>query len=462
MNGDRFLEKIGEVDERFIAGAENIPHKKSKKAPVFIAAGAAAAAAAVALSVNFLGDNLQQPPISNMTDTAAVSTVTEVPETKADSIAAETNPPETSVNETRPVVTLPPVEVDPNLEKIQYPDDISDGGGWGFEGFELKDISEYHDGNPYNENMDLRIMPVLKNNIKNPDREKMTEYLKNTVERLGVDFNSLELTAEYFDIDRQLEEYRKSIEDTANLSEKEMEEHLAEVKKDMIIHMTASVYGENSDLRVSIGDDYTVSFFFNVKVGIPLPEGYNKCNTPAQREKTAVFLLEHYGIPLQNLKTPVTNIYVGDNSIGFYDKGETDAETILNYKLNSSGFGVDEKGNLTVLWIDSTEGCEKLGDYPVISAEQAKSRLLEGHYLSSYRNGFDMKYEDIAYTEITYRRDRSCDYILPYYRFLVKLPYDENEIGFDTYAAFYVPAVSEEYFADPSISFNGVEIDMNN
>ncbi len=432
MNGDRFLEKIGEVDERFIAGAENTPPKKSKKAPIFIAAGATAAAAAAALSVNFLGNNLQQPPISNMTDTAAVSTVTEASATKADSIAAETNPPETSVNETRPVVTLPPVEVDPNLEKIQYPDDISDGGGWGFEGFELKDISEYHDGNPYNENMDLRIMPVLKNNIKNPDREKMTEYLKNTAERLGVDFNSLELTAEY------------------------------EVKKDMIIHMTASVYGENSDLRVSISDDYTVGFFFNGGVGIPLPEGYNKCNTPAQREKTAVFLLEHYGIPLQNLKAPVTNIYVEGSSIGFYDKGETDAETILNYELNSSWFGVDEKGNLTVLWIDSTEGCEKLGDYPVISAEQARSRLLDGHYLSSYGNGFDMKYEDIAYTEITYRRDRSCDYILPYYRFLVKLPYDENEIGLDTYVAFYVPAVSEEYFADPSISFNGVEINMNN
>lgn len=440
MNGDRLLEKIGDLDEKLILEAENIPAKKAKKAPLFIGLGTVAAAAAVALSVNFLGGSLQTPPVAEATDDVNIT----------QSQSAElTQAPATS--EKGPVINS-------NLPKLDYGNIV---GSWGFEGFQLSDISEYENGNPYTSDMEFKTMLVLKSNAMNPDKEKMTEYLKTMAEKLGVDPDSLEFEYQGFNIDEQLESYKKIMEEQ-NVPEDEMEEELARVRKNIVAIGGVYVYGENEDVRLSVKSDYSFGIHFNGD-GIALPEGYNKAETPQQREKTAEYLLEQYGYILQDLKNPVTDVYK-ENDIGFYEKGETDAENILNYCLNHSRFGIDEEGNLFVIWIDSTYGCEELGDYPVISPEEAKKELLDGRYMSSVilddPTGFSE--EDVSYMEIMYRMDSGSEYALPFYRFLVKLPEDyvTSDEGKSHYGAFYVPAVSKEYIQNPIISFNGAPIEM--
>lgn len=440
MNGNDLLEKMSEVDEKLILEAENIPAKKTKKAPLFIGLGTVAAAAAVALSVNFLGGSLQQPPAADVTDDADIT----------QSQSAElTQAPATSEKE--PIINS-------NLPKLDYEFPIH---GNGFEGFQLSDISEYKNGNPYTDHMEFKTMPVLKNNVMNPDKEKMTEYLKTMAEKLGVDPDSLEFEYLNFNIDEQLESYKKIMEEQ-NVPEEEMEVELARVRKNIVSMGGVYVYGENDAVSLSVESDYTFGIHFKGD-GIALPEGYNKAQTPQQREKTAEYLLEQYGYTLQDLKNPVTDVYK-ESDIGFYEKGETDAENILNYCLNHSRFGIDEEGNLFVIWIDSTYGCEELGDYPVISPEEAKKELLEGRYMSSVilddPTGFGE--EDVAYTEIMYRMDSGSEYALPFYRFLVKLPEDyvTSDEGKSHYGAFYVPAVSREYIQNPIISFNGAPIEM--
>ena len=53
----------------------------------------------------------------------------------------------------------------------------------------------------------------------------------------------------------------------------------------------------------------------------------------------------------------------------------------------------------------------------------------------------------IAKTELVYRTDAGEETYLPYYRFYaaVTLPDEESVPGFQTYAAFYVPAVDSSY-----------------
>lgn len=444
MNGDELLEKIGELDQQLIVDAENIPAKKKKKAPIFIGAGAVAAAAAVALSVNFLGGGLKQPPVASVTDDVTATLPQSAELTQAPATDAVTSEKEPVINS--------------DLPKLDYA--FTFGGG-GFEGFQLSDISEYKNGNPYTADMDFKTMSVLKSNIMNPDKEKMTEYLKTMAEKLGVDPDSLEVEYQGFNIDEQLESYKKIMEEQ-NVPEDEMEEELARVRKNILAIGGVYVYGENDAVSLSVKSDYSFGIHFKGD-GIALPEGYNKAQTPQQREKTAEYLLEQYGYILQDLKNPVTDVYK-ESDIGFYEKGETDAENILNYCLNHSRFGIDEEGNLFVIWIDSTYGCEELGDYPVISPEEAKKEFLEGRFLTSVPidDYTCFSEEDVVYTEIMYRMDSGSEYALPFYRFLVKLPDDfvTTEEGKSHYGAFYVPAVYKEYIQNPIISFNGAPIEM--
>ncbi|MCM1299034.1 MAG: hypothetical protein NC203_09370 [Firmicutes bacterium] len=405
MNGIELLERMSEVEEGLILESENCGKGKKGRRPLFIGLGTVAAAAAVALTVNFLGNISQRPPVA----------------------------------QELPILTAPIL--------VNY--------GMGFEGYNLSDISEYNNGNPWTEDMDIKTMPVYKSNIGNPDREKMTEYLLSAAEKFGIDVSTLEITWENFDDDAQLTSYRKMMEEQ-NVPADEIETELERVRA--MILLQANVYAKNDDLWLSVDGTYTVGVHYRDEAEILLPEEYRDTSTDEGKLNTAKYLLEQYK-EIQGLTDPVIDIYK-DDSLGFYDKGKTDAETIFNYSLNHSRFGVDEEGNLFVIWLDSTAGCEKLGDYPILSVKEAENELLSGNYLTSVP--YDLQEGDKpVHTEITYRMDRGCDYALPYYRFLVEVPEFSGDDGTKCYGAYYVCAVSKEYISDPVISYNGAPIGQN-
>ena len=120
-------------------------------------------------------------------------------------------------------------------------------------------------------------------------------------------------------------------------------------------------------------------------------------------------------------------------------------EDILNYKYNCVRFYPDDNGKLSLIRIYNGLSCaENLGDYPIISTDEAYKLLLKGHYITSVPYAITDA-ELICKVELVYRNSRTEKTFLPYYRFYVELPEMRRENGLTDYGAYYVPAIQEEY-----------------
>jgi len=100
------------------------------------------------------------------------------------------------------------------------------------------------------------------------------------------------------------------------------------------------------------------------------------------------------------------------------------------------------------------DAAEKIGDYPIITAQEAQNLLLKGSYLttvpSEYLTGGKITEEAIVKTELIYRTNQHEQTFMPYYRFYVELGElhpDHWPEGLINYGAYYVPAVEGEYLS---------------
>jgi len=97
---------------------------------------------------------------------------------------------------------------------------------------------------------------------------------------------------------------------------------------------------------------------------------------------------------------------------------------------------------------------QKIGDYPIITLEEARQLLLEGQYISTVFTDLVMTEELIAHVDLVYLTHWQ-EIFMPFYRFYVELPpwndvferYAED-YGMATYGWFFVPAVRSEFFTD--------------
>lgn len=327
---------------------------------------------------------------------------------------------------------------------------ISDpqAGGMGFEGFYVNELSELEDGNPWRADMNLKTMPVFLSSSNNPDPEKMKQRLKEVAERFGVTLEDSEIVTDFPDI----EAYRTQMQEYG-ASEEETEELIARV-----LSNTAAVRAKKNGFSFQIDSAFTVGIHFDEPIPTPdeYASGYHR--SPEEAERLADYLLSEYRGFL-SMKDPQKNIY-SKLGLQFYDRGGSDAETIVNFSLNNTRLCTDDHGDLFVIWAYSNDGCEKIGNYPIISAEEAKTLLVGGNYLSSldYRITGE---EEIAKTELVYRSGIGYETVMPFYRFLVEaFPEKIGQTAENTerlFAAFYVPAVRGEYLTDlpAQISFNG-------
>lgn len=115
----------------------------------------------------------------------------------------------------------------------------------------------------------------------------------------------------------------------------------------------------------------------------------------------------------------------------------------------------EDTGELILWSIDSLTEAEKMGDYPLLTEEEARDKLLEGEYLTTVPS--EMPGEDhIVMTELVYRGGVTEEYFIPWYRFWVELTSSNSEgcvsetaeeLGLRTFGAYYVPAVRDEYLA---------------
>lgn len=376
MNGNEFLDKMSFADPAYVEEAD----RPVKKRTTWRRWGAMAACLAVLLGVGFLFFPRSSPDTPDPVQT-------ELP-------------------------TLP-VSMGPSL------------GGYGFEGYYVRDISDLKNTSPSQIGSLPDTLPVFRNAAggyplqaaSEEYKAKMLTLCRSVTGRLGWD---AEKTAEVW-----------------------------EERSDGLAPTTVTATGAD-------GVKIEVDQFMTVTISYPdrnRPFSENVLPTYDDAHKLAEKLLAEYR-DLMNFANPQICITGGDYNIdgeqsydiAFVETGGTQTEELLEFFFHGAEFFCNEGGEPWLIRLRCTDLSDKVGDYPIITAQQAQAQLVAGHYITSC--GWEMPGEAyIRKVELVYRTGEYDEYFMPYYRFYVELLEEAPVEGCMHLAAYYVPAVAEEYLA---------------
>lgn len=376
MNGNEFLDKMSFADPAYVEEAD----RPVKKRTTWRRWGAMAACLAVLLGVGFLFFPRSSPDTPDPVQT-------ELP-------------------------TLP-VSMGPSL------------GGYGFEGYYVRDISDLKNTSPSQIGSLPDTLPVFRNATggyplqaaSEEYKAKMLTLCRSVTGRLGWD---AEKTAEVW-----------------------------EERSDGLAPTTVTATGAD-------GVKIEVDQFMTVTISYPdrnRPFSENVLPTYDDAHKLAEKLLAEYR-DLMNFANPQICITGGDYNIDgeqsydivFTETGGTQTEELLEFFFHGAEFFCNEDGEPRIIRLRCTDLSDKVGDYPIITAQQAQAQLVAGHYITSC--GWEMPGEAyIRKVELVYRTGEYDEYFMPYYRFYVELLEEAPVEGCMHLAAYYVPAVAEEYLA---------------
>ena len=415
-NNDRLLKVLGDVRDDLIPDAEG--KKKKSKTPLKLAAGAAVTAAAVAglFAAQKMGDMIDLIKDNQ-----------------------EEHGSDTEISFNHPSDGLP---------KISRGEINS-----GFEVYLYHDISEYANMDPWNESIQLSELPVYKNLAYNDntyfDEAEMTKIAENTAKALGISVSETE------------QRYFGNTGDLYGITAVCGGEAFGLETVEIFVDSDGSITVDFVSLPLDGGSEY----------GLPIPEEYileagNSESSDSEAVKTMNYLTDRFK-NLLGFKNPSPDTYNDDYQSDLfgsvscriyaaYDKSENIAESILNYSLARAVFSGNSKNMLGHIYLGNyLSSSEYMGDYPIISLEEAKSKLIGGDFISIFgeddiKNG-KLGEDVIVKTELVYLRYMQ-EYYQPYYKFFAELnktpygsPYDES---LTPYGTFYVHAVKDEYFLD--------------
>ena len=311
-------------------------------------------------------------------------------------------------------------ERDPNLPLLTISEESD---GMGYEGYFAYDISELVNANPWNEETVIDTLPVFQNPLtydendvaSGGDENRMRELLLDTAESLGVDADPSEVDG----------------------SESPDRLKLA-----------------SAGLEIEVDQALEVEVRF--RPAVALPENYHFTHYASYEEKAAAaaYLQERYR-DFIGFDDPQLNLTIGDYTIYgqqtydvlLFENGKDAEEQILNYNFDLAAFYCDDNGALFIARKWQADLSKKLGDYPIIRAEEAKELLLNGNYITTVPYEISEP-ELVKKVELIYRTGRHEACYMPYYRFYVELPQEARENGLKSYGAYYVPAVESAYISN--------------
>ena len=314
----------------------------------------------------------------------------------------------------------------PILEYIE-----SNTTAYGFEGYMAYDISELSSGNPWNEEMVFEALPVYRNNSFNEigiaypgiGEEAMNKKLENIAEKTDLEMRGI-IEATY-------------VGDFSSGSG---------IPDDFITDIKADF----GSYTIEIQSNGSIVAMYNGFEGEALPEEYSFTHnntTEGEAFETIAYLYENYGdiigLPEATFVTSKEYTFSGEEIRDYriYDFSGDEINDMLNFAFNEIQLAPNDEGKLMLIRINDKLSCaEKIGDYPIISPEEAKDMLLEGGYITTVPYEMPGK-KYIAKCELIYRSGISENIWMPYYRFLVELPEMAQENGLKNFGAYYVPAV---------------------
>ena len=322
-----------------------------------------------------------------------------------------------------------------------------DTGGYGFEGYMAHDISELQNGNPWSEADTIKSLPVFQNPtsydsvgraIKGLSADEMIQKARDTASAMGLSINSISVRPTEEELQREQEKIR-SVPGNEDYEPNATPSSVEAVCGDVTIEIEANGY-----VRV---------VFEN---GVQLPDEYSFTyyDTSEQQAKDVMqYLLEQYE-PIVAMESPALDLF-GDYNIyaqrsfsyNAYENSGGLTERILGYNFNRVSFSPDDDGVLWIIDRYSVDLSQKLGDYPIITAQKARELLLQKRYITTVPEELPDE-EYIASVELIYRTSRHDEVFMPYYRFLVEIPTMQMDNGLKIFGAFYVPAVEEQYLSN--------------
>ncbi len=223
-------------------------------------------------------------------------------------------------------------------------------------------------------------------------------------------------------------------------------------KLDMF-HATA----KNIEIAILQKDVYDVVFTDSIS----LPSEITLSSNQADERiiKATKYLMSKYSslANFENPKTVIEMAYDVSNQASknyfIYDNSGSLPEQLLNYHLNRITFVGDAENPNGLKMIHRSNylaNLEYIGDFDIITLDEAKQKFRDGQYVSSVPESF--QHGEIAAVEIAYIASPFVQYQIPYYLFYVQL-LDENGNAIkehpnrNTYGYYYIPAVTEEFWA---------------
>lgn len=327
----------------------------------------------------------------------------------------------------------------------------------GYEGYLAYDIADLVNANPWDEETVLTTLPVYQNPLTYDEH-----YISS-----GADFDAMRSLA--LDVAGRLGLVpdQVTVSDNAPGEEErqkitEKMESVGDTLPDGYFDPTA-VTVEADGIKIEVDQIQTATIYFDP--AISLPEEYNFTHYASYDDTAAVaeYLRGQYR-DLIGIDNPQLNLCGGDYNIygqekydiAFFDAGGSETEQIVQYNFNQITFACNDEGKLFLARIYRPDLSQKLGDYPIITPEQARNLLIHGNYITSVP--YEMPgAEYIRKVELVYRTGQYDAYFLPYYRFYVELPEEKLENGLNDYGAYYVPAVESAYLSNMPVwdgSFN--------
>lgn len=328
----------------------------------------------------------------------------------------------------------------------------------GFEGYLARDISEIESPNPKPWAEQIEAVPVYENPIKweydyipsGQDYQKMEELLLKYAKKFGV----------YGDGDPYPEIEKSPDEDEIKRGTEKFHD-AGELPPDGYF-TTRSLAVSGHGVHAEIDVDLLVTVTFDEP--FELPKGVDDLKNRDKALKFVDYILEKFG-PALDMSEPAAHLsggdcyYSGERSaydVVIFDEAGEDVDRLLSFGFRSAKFGLDDENRLHIR-ISNVDMSRKIGDFPIISPDEAMAELAAGRYLTTVTEPFP-GVSGIARTELGYYTSGRVEQFLPFYRFLVELPDNVNDLK--TFGAFYVPAVREEYI-DPQIVFDGALIAQN-
>lgn len=327
----------------------------------------------------------------------------------------------------------------------------------GYEGYLAYDISELVSANPWNEDLEISTLPVYRNPLtydenfitSGADFDRMRMFITEVAGRLGLDESGLIIMDDAPDEESR----QKTIEKFRSAGAAVPEGYFNPTK--LIV--------EADGLKIEVDQSMTAKVLFDPAVS--LPEEYNFTHFASYDDTAAAadYLKNEYD-EFIGMDHPQINLCGGDYtydgqqtySIEFFNADGNEMEQLINYNFNRVTFGCDDEGKLFIARIYCPDLSSEMGEYPIIRPEQAKELLLNGNYITTVPCKMPGA-EFIRKTELVYRTGQLEKYFMPYYRFYVELPEEEQKNGLKTYGAYYVPAVESSYISNMSAwdgSFN--------